>query len=385
MDKSGISGIRLGILGGGQLGRMLIQKSIDYNVKTIVLDSDIDCPCSTICDEFIAGNINDYDTVLKFGSSADVLTIEIEHVNVDALEMLQKLGKKVYPQPEVIRLVQDKGLQKMFYEKNKIPTSPFFLTESRNGLMARAPKFPFVQKLRKSGYDGRGVVKISSEHDMSKSFDAPSVVEEMIDVKKEISVLVARNTLGETSVFPVVELVFNQDVNLVESLFAPADISPSLEKEACDLASRIIISLDMVGLLAVEFFITHTGILLVNEIAPRPHNSGHHTIEANLTSQYEQHVRAILGLPLGSTKKIYDAVMLNLLGEPGFEGEAVYENIETILAIESVYLHLYGKKFTRPFRKMGHITILGETLDAALTKAKEVSTYFKVTGKKIIS
>ncbi len=370
--------LKLAILGGGQLGRMLIQKAIDYDIQTYVLDKDSDCSCRSLCTQFTQGDINNYDMVLNFGRSADVITIEIEHVNVDALEKLESLGKKVYPQSSVIRTVQDKGLQKLFYEKHKIPSASFFLTESRNGIIARAPKFPFVQKLRKSGYDGKGVVIIRSAKDMDKTFDAPCVVEEMADIEKEISILVTRNIKGAVAIFPAVELVFNKEANLVDYLFSPANITEQQFQEASQIAQKIIETLNMVGLLAVEMFISKDGKITVNEIAPRPHNSGHQTIEANISSQYEQHIRAIVGMPPGSTKILSPSAMLNLLGEQGFDGEVHYEGMEEAMKMEGVSFHLYGKKITRPFRKMGHVTVLGSTLDEALKKVQQVKKLVKV-------
>lgn len=370
----------LGILGGGQLGRMLIQEAINYNVFTKVLDPASDAPCQHLASAFEVGSLQDYDTVLAFGRKVDVLTIEIEHVNVDALEQLEHEGVAVYPPPKVLRMVQDKGLQKDFYRSNQIPTSPYYLVKNLEEAKALLEKGPFMQKMRTGGYDGRGVTPLRNEQDLPSAFDAPSVLESFVDLEKEISVIVARNPQGEISTFPVVELEFNPEVNLVEFLFSPASISTEIESTALELARKLIEQLDFVGILAVEMFVTKKGEVLINEIAPRPHNSGHHSIEANYTSQYEQHLRAILSMPLGSTQIISPAVMVNLLGHPDHTGDATYSGLESILATEGVKLHLYGKKTTKPFRKMGHATILAKDLKSAKVIAREVQQKLQVVS-----
>jgi len=369
---------KLGILGGGQLGRMLIQDCINFNITTCVLDPDANAPCKNICNEFVNGSLTDFDTVYNFGKKSDVLTIEIEHVNVEALEKLEAEGLKVFPQPAVLKIIQDKGLQKQFYKKNNIPTAEFFLIKDKEELSGYSNEFPFMQKLRKGGYDGKGVTRLDSINESSKAFTEPSVLEKLIDFEKEISVIVARNEKGEVKCFPVVELDFNREANLVEYLFTPPDISKEVELNAIEIAINVAEKLKIVGILAVEMFVTKDQKVLVNEIAPRPHNSGHHTIEANITSQYEQHLRAILNLPLGSTELIIPAVMLNLLGEKGFEGNAEYENLSEVLKMEGVKIHLYGKKTTKPFRKMGHVTVLDKHIDQAKIKARLVKDLLKV-------
>ncbi|HET6245746.1 MAG: 5-(carboxyamino)imidazole ribonucleotide synthase [Bacteroidetes bacterium] len=379
MKKSFYNNFRLGVLGGGQLGRMLIQEAINFNVQVVVLDPDEHAPCRNLASDFVKGDLQDFQTVYDFGKKVDLLTIEIEHVNVDALKKLEDEGLIVYPPPKVLEIVQDKGLQKEFYKNNNIPSAAFFLIENKNQIKDFALEFPFMQKLRKGGYDGRGVTRLTHFHELENAFDEPSVLEKLIDFEKEISVIIARNKTGETKCFPITELEFNPEFNLVEYLFAPADVSSSLEKEAYKIAEKIAVALDFVGILAVEMFVTKDQKVLVNEIAPRPHNSGHHTIEANYTSQYEQHLRAIFDLPLGSTKSLSTAVMVNLLGEKGFSGDAVYQGMNEVLATEGVSIHLYGKKSTRPFRKMGHVTIL----DADLIKAKEKAKWVKETLKII--
>ncbi len=376
--KSFYGDLKLGILGGGQLGRMLIQESINFNVTTHVLDPDGDAPCKNLCNKFVHGSLTDYQTVYNFGKNVDLITIEIEKVNVDALEQLENEGITVYPQSRVIRLIQDKGLQKQFFKENNIPSSPFHLIQDRRELISRNFPVPYIQKLRKDGYDGRGVHPVKSAADLEKAFDAPSLVEEWVDFEKELAVIVSRNENGEVKTFPCVEMEFNPEANLVEFLISPSTLSDDILEKADQLAIKIAEDLKIVGILAVELFLTKSGELLVNELAPRPHNSGHQSIEGNYTSQYEQHLRAIFNLPLGDTRSIGNAVMINLLGEKGFEGLAEYEGLHEILKIEGVYVHLYGKKLTKPFRKMGHITILDDDRQKAIEKAKLVQRTIKV-------
>jgi 5-(carboxyamino)imidazole ribonucleotide synthase len=367
---------KLGILGGGQLGRMLIQSGIDFNFNFSILDPDENAPCRTLA-PFTQGKLTDYDTVMKFGAACDILTIEIENVNTQALKDLVKQGKKVYPQPEVIELIQDKRVQKTFYQKNNIPTANFILTENAADVLKNV-KLPKVNKLGKEGYDGRGVQILRTEADLQKAFDKPGLLEELVDFEKEISVIVARNEKGETKAFPPVEMVFHPEHNLVEYLFAPAQISKVITDQADTIAKTIIEKLGMVGLLAVEMFVTKSGEVLVNEIAPRPHNSGHQTIEANITSQYEQHLRAITGLPLGDTELLLPSAMVNLLGEDGFSGPARYQGLEEVMNVKGVHVHLYGKAQTKPFRKMGHVTIVDQSIDNVKQKANFVKQTLKV-------
>lgn len=376
--KTSITQTRLGILGGGQLGRMLIQEAINLNLSVSILDPDENAPCKNICDYFETGALSDYDTVYNFGKNLDLLTIEIEKVNIEALEALEKEGVIVYPQSRIIRLIQDKGLQKQFFKENDIPTSEFQLIANKEQLISEEIAFPYIQKLRKDGYDGKGVVKIADTSDYEKAFDEPSIVEKWVDFEKEISVIVARNEKGHIKTFPLVEMDFNSEANLVEFLISPSNYPFEIQQKADEIAKNIAESLSIVGLLAVEMFLTKDGEILVNELAPRPHNSGHQTIEGNVTSQFQQHLRAILNLPLGNTDAVSNSVMINLLGEKGYEGPAVYKGLKEVLKKDGVYVHLYGKKFTKPFRKMGHVTVVDNNREAAIEKAKFVKETLKV-------
>lgn len=377
MTESFQQDFKLGILGGGQLGRMLIQSGIDFNIPFAVLDPDPAAPCAGLA-EFQCGKLTDYDTVISFGSTCDIITIEIENVNTEALKALKARGKRVFPQPEVIELIQDKRLQKTFYKDNGIPTAEFFLTGNAAEVKNYRSFLPFVNKLGREGYDGRGVQIIRSEKELDKAFDKPGLVEKLVDFEKEISVIVARNERGDVNTFPVVEMVFHPVHNLVEYLFSPAALSAPIAAEAERIATKIIRDLNMIGLLAVEMFVTRGGEVLVNEIAPRPHNSGHQTIEANLTSQYQQHLRSILNLPLGDTRTLMPSAMVNLLGEPDFAGPARYAGFEEVIRTPGVFVHLYGKKITKPFRKMGHVTILEEDIRILKEKVSFVKQKLKV-------
>ncbi len=373
---------RLGMVGGGQLGRMFIQEAINFDVHVHVLDPDANAPCKHISHSFTQGSLNDYDTLYNFGLDKDVLTVEIENVNIEALEALEKLGKKVFPQPRVLRIIKDKGIQKEFYKEHNIPTAPFQLTENLEDVKQLTSQLPFVQKMRTGGYDGKGVQVLRTETDFENAFETPSVIEEMIPFEKEISIIVARNENGEMAVYPAVECEFSEEANLVEFLFAPANISSEIENKAIKLAKSVIEKLEMVGILAVELFLTKDGSLLVNEIAPRPHNSGHHTIECNVTSQFEQHMRSVLNLPLGSTEILQAGAMINLLGEKGYEGDVYYEGLEKFLGKPGVHPHIYGKAQTKSFRKMGHITIAGKDLEKVKRLALEVKNGIRVLSKQ---
>lgn len=373
---------RLGILGGGQLGRMLIQECINLNVSTHVMDPDSNAPCRHLCDRFTHADLMSDEDVYRFGKECSLLTVEIEHVNTHALERLESEGVPVFPQPQLLRLVQDKGLQKQFFVNHGIPTAPFALVNNREELASMTAHLPAMLKLRKGGYDGKGVMKVRNSDEVANAFDEPCVVEQLVDFRCEISVIVARNIHGEISHFPVVDMEFNPSVNLVEFLCSPARVPDEIAERAVTIARQVIEKMGLVGLLAVEMFVTTHGEVLVNEIAPRPHNSGHQTIEGNVTSQYAQHLRSILGLPLGDTSCVRPAVMINLLGEPGHTGEAQYLGIDRVLNMPGVYVHLYGKKTTKPFRKMGHVTVTADNLEEAIALARQVQGTLKVVTRQ---
>ena len=369
---------QLGVLGGGQLGRMLIQETINYDVQVHCLDPDPEAPCKDIAHSLTVGSLNDFDTVYQFGQNKDVITVEIENVSIEALEKLEEEGKKVFPQPAVLKIIRDKGLQKQFYADHNIPTPAFYLVKNKEEINNYIAELPFMQKMRTGGYDGKGVTPLRNQKDLENAFEVPSVLEKFVDFEKELSVIVARNENGATKVYPTVECEFSPEANLVEFLFSPADVTPAIEKAAEELAISIIDKLGMVGILAVELFLTKDGQLLVNEIAPRPHNSGHHTIECNVTSQFEQHMRSVLNLPLGDTRIIQPGVMINLLGEKGYQGSVFYQGLENAIAIPGVKPHIYGKAETKSFRKMGHITIVAPTLEEAKTNGRKVKELVKV-------
>lgn len=367
---------KLGILGGGQLGKMLLPECMKLDIPTHVLDPDPHCSCAAwVGGRFQCGDFRDFETVYWFGKQVDVLTIEIEQVNVNALQKLADEGVEVHPAPAALRTIQDKGLQKLFYEKHGIATMPFRLFENTAQIWEAVENaeisLPFVQKSREMGYDGKGVLVVRTGEDLHKLLEGPSLVEQMADIDKELSVIVAQDA-HSVRAFPAVEMVFHPTANLVEFLQCPASISPELEREAEALAIKTLKAFDMHGVLAVEMFLDKQGKLWVNEVAPRPHNSGHHTIETSYVSQYEQHLRSIMGLPLGDPSAKCAGVMLNVLGSPGHSGTAVYEGIEECFAIDGTSLHLYGKLETRPFRKMGHITIAAPTVEAAIEKSRKV-------------
>ncbi|MDO7613986.1 MAG: 5-(carboxyamino)imidazole ribonucleotide synthase [Crocinitomicaceae bacterium] len=368
---------KIGVLGGGQLGRMLIQEAINLNLHIHIMDPDQNAPCASIAQTFTCAAITDFDAVMEFGKDKNLITVEIENVNIEALEMLEKSGVQVYPQPHVLKIIKDKGTQKQFYKKNGIPTSPFVIFDSAEELMNASIKLPAVQKLRTGGYDGKGVQILK---DAKSSFDAPHLIENLIDFEKEISIIVARNDKGQISTFPSVECEFNPEAHLVEFLFSPAEISQEIENKAKEIAADLIEKIDMVGILAVEMFLTKSGDILVNEIAPRPHNSGHHTIECCETSQFAQHLRAILSLPLGSTALIQPGAMINLLGEKGHMGTAIYGGLSDLLDHDNVFPHLYGKEQTKPFRKMGHVTITGKTLKEVKETAEKIKDIIQITA-----
>ena len=381
MDSSDNRLPKIGILGAGQLGRMLIQAGINYNLELHSLDPDSHAPAAGISSSFKKGSFDDYDVVLDFGKDKDLITVEIEHVNTAALKKLEQDGKMVFPQPDILETIQDKGLQKEFFSTNGFPTSPYMLIEKATDLNELADDwFPCFQKSRKSGYDGKGVKYIASRKEIHEAFDVPSVIEKAVRIKKEVSVLVASNGHGQISTFPVVDMLFHPTANLVEFLSSPSEVEESLQEEATKLAKEIALKIGIRGLLAVELFIDQDNHILVNELAPRPHNSGHHTIEGNRVSQFDQHLRAILGWPLGDTTALMPSVMVNILGEPGYDGVAIYKGLEEIVALPGVYVHLYGKQNTKPFRKMGHVTITNASREEAIKIARKVQSTLKVVS-----
>lgn len=370
--------LKIGVLGGGQLGKMLYQPALDLDLNIHFMDPAADAPCSKISPQFRVGDIGDYEAVHAFGQNVDVITIEIEKVNTEALKALEAEGKRVYPQPNIIELIQDKRKQKAFYKEKGIPTSDFILTDSKEEVKAKATEFPVVNKVGKGGYDGRGVQVLRSADDLDKAFEEPSLLESFVPFQKELAVIVARNPSGEIKAFPPVEMVFHPEHNLVEYLLAPAMVPHAIADKATKVAHDVIEALDMVGLLAVEMFLTKEGEILVNEVAPRPHNSGHQSIESNFTSQYEQCLRAILDLPLGDTRTMMTSAMINVLGEDGFTGPAYYQGLEELMQIPGAHLHLYGKSDTKPFRKMGHITLTNPYMPDLLQNIEKIKNSLKV-------
>ena len=370
--------IKIGVLGGGQLGRMMIQSATDFNLEVHVIDPDLNAPCRHIATSFTSGNLTDFDSVYAFGQDKDLLTIEIENVNTQALLKLADEGKTVFPQPGVIALIQNKLHQKQFYRNHDIPTADFIEVSNQQDVAGHTDFLPFVNKLSRGGYDGRGVQIIRNEAELPKAFDAHGFLESLVDFEKELAVIVARNENGDIRTFPSVEMAFHPEKNLVEYLFSPADVSTEVEQKAQALARDLIYKLDMVGLLAIEMFLTKDGRLLVNEIAPRTHNSGHQTIEGNVTSQFEQHIRSVLNWPLGDTSTVIPSAMVNILGEEGFSGAAKYEGMDQVLDTNGVHVHLYGKKLTKPFRKMGHITITDTDTAQLKEKVNFVKSQLKI-------
>ncbi|MGA9327267.1 MAG: 5-(carboxyamino)imidazole ribonucleotide synthase [Salegentibacter sp.] len=379
------SDFKLGILGGGQLGKMLLYETRKFDIQTHVLDPSAEAPCRISCDYFEQGDLMDFDTVYNFGKQVDVLTFEIEGVNVEALKKLAQEGVKVYPSAHTLDNIQNKAIQKKFYLENDIPTAAFRIFEDRAELLEAIHEknisFPFVWKSATGGYDGKGVAVIKSEADLEQISDGECITEDLIPFKNELAVIVARNPSGELRTYPVVEMEFHPTANQVEYVICPARIAPDVADKARKTAKKVSEAFQHVGLLAVEMFQTRDDEILVNEVAPRPHNSGHYSIEASFTNQFEQHLRAILNLPLGNTDSKVGGIMVNLVGAEGHEGEVVYENIEEILKLEGVTPHIYGKKITRPFRKMGHVTIVNKDLGEARKIAEKVKNSIKVISK----
>lgn len=375
------SNFKLGILGGGQLGKMLLAETHKFDIYTCVLDAAKDAPCAAICDAFFVGDLMDFDAVYNFGKKVDLLTIEIEHVNIDALFKLEQEGLKIYPQPKVLHTIQHKGKQKDFYVANNIPTARHKRFNSVEALKQNLPQFPFVWKSAQFGYDGMGVKIIKSKIDLNQISNEECIIEEIIPYTNELAVIVARNSSGEMCTYPVVEMEFHPEANQVEYVICPARISEDIAQKAQEIALKTSQAFEHVGLLAVELFLTENKEILVNEVAPRTHNSGHYSIEASYTNQFEQHLRSILNLPLGNTDSKVAGIMVNLVGEEGYSGNVVYENIEQILEIKGVTPHIYGKKQTRPFRKMGHVTIVSDSIITAREIAEKVKKTIRVISK----
>ncbi len=372
------SSFKLGILGGGQLGKMMTVHTRKMDIHTLILDPSEKAPARLSCNTFFQGDLLDYDTVYEFGKKVDVLTIEIENVNVPALEQLEREGVKVYPKPKSLNIIRNKVRQKTFYEQNELPTAPFQKFTDKDELVNNSPALPFVWKSAEFGYDGKGVQVVRNEQDIAQIPDGPCLAEELIDFEKEIAVIVARNNQGEVKTYPLVAMDFHPTANLVEYVVSPAPLENAIHQKAEQLALEVAEKMDIVGLLAVEMFLTKSGDILINEVAPRPHNSGHQTIESNYTDQFEQHIRAILDLPLGSSASKCCGIMINLIGETNHTGPVVYQGLKEALGIEGVYAHIYGKAETRPFRKMGHMTIVDADLEKAYKKAKQIKSMIKV-------
>jgi 5-(carboxyamino)imidazole ribonucleotide synthase len=379
------SDFKLGILGGGQLGKMMLYETRKFDIHTKVLETSNEAPCKIACDEFILGSLMDFDTVYNFGKLVNVLTIEIENINLDALEQLEDEGVKVYPQSKALRIIQNKARQKHFYTDNGIPTAEFarfaYASEIEDSIDNGGLAFPFVWKAAQFGYDGQGVKVVRTMADVRGLPPGECIAEKMIPFKNELAVIVVRNPSGQVVTYPVVEMEFHPEANQVEYVICPARIDDAVAKKAQKIALQVSEKIDHIGILAVEMFQTKDDQILVNEVAPRPHNSGHYSIEASYTNQFEQHIRAILDLPLGNTASKVAAIMVNLVGADGHTGEVVYENIEKIMAMDGVTPHIYGKKQTRPFRKMGHVTIVNEDIDAARRIAQQVKETIKVISK----
>jgi len=379
------SNFKLGILGGGQLGKMMLYSTRKFDITTHVMDSSDEAPCKIACNQFTLGDLMDFDAVYNFGKQVDLVTFEIENVNVDALEKLEKEGIKVYPSSKNLRVIQNKATQKLFYRDNDIPTSEFdrfaYLSEIEDAVLNGGLEFPFVWKAAQFGYDGNGVKMVRQLSDLEGLPKGECIAEDLVPFKNELAVIVARNPNGDVKTYPVVEMEFHPEANQVEYVICPARIDQAIAKKAEAVALKVSEAFKHVGLLAVELFQTENDEIFVNEVAPRPHNSGHQTIEASYTSQFEQHIRAILNLPLGKTESTVGGIMVNLVGAEGHTGDVVYENIEAIMKLDGVTPHIYGKKQTRPFRKMGHMTIVNEDLSEARRIAEEVKKTINVISK----
>ena len=363
---------KIGILGGGQLGRMLLQAAANYPVETYVLESHADCPAGHLCTHFITGNINDFDSVYNFGKGLDVITIEIEHVNISALEKLEAEGVTIIPKPSVLKIIKNKILQKQYYSNNQIPTAAYEVVHNRTDIQQHEYMLPAVNKLAEGGYDGKGVQVIRTGQDISKAFIGDGILEKMVEIKKEIAVIVAVNTKGETALYPPVEMIFDKDLNLLDYQLCPAELNEKVLWKTEAIALTVARNFHSPGLFAVEMFIDKNDDVLVNETAPRVHNSGHHTIEAHYSSQFDMLWRIMLEYPLGNTDIILPSIMINIIGADGFSGTVKYEGLEDVLKIDNAFVHLYGKNETRPGRKMGHVTVMSKEKQELLHQSNKV-------------
>ena len=373
--------IKIGLLGGGQLGRMLLQAATNFDVTTYVLENDAQCPAAHLCHHFTLGNIQDYDAVYNFGKNLDALTIEIEAVNVDALEQLEKEGVKVYPTPSAIRTIKNKVLQKQFYKENEIPTAPFFITQKASELLAHIDFLPAVHKMGEGGYDGKGVQIINTEKEIELAFNVPSVLEKKVKIATEIALIVGMNAKGETIIYPPAEMVFDTVYNLLDYQLSPAKLQEKQLWKSQAIARKVVKGLNSPGLFAIELFIDAQGEIWVNETAPRVHNSGHHTIEANYSSQYDMLLRILLDYPMGNTDAILPSAIVNIIGAEGFTGPVYYEGLEEVLKMDNVFVHIYGKKQTKPGRKMGHVTIISKDYQDLTHKANKIKHTLKAISQ----
>lgn len=364
--------LRIGILGGGQLGRMLLQSAANYPVETFVLENDAECPAAHLCHHFTKGDIRNFDDVYTFGKKLDAITIEIENVNIEALEKLEAEGLKIYPRPSVLKTIKNKILQKEYYKTHDIPSPEFIITQNLEELKAKPDFLPAVHKIGEGGYDGKGVLVLKTQDDLAKGFDAPSVLEKMVVIHKEVAQMVAINEKGETALYPPVEMVFDKDLNLLDYQICPAEIDEKTLWKIEAIALSVVRNFKSPGIFAIELFIDKKGDVYVNETAPRVHNSGHHTIEAHYSSQFDMLWRLMLNYPLGNTDAILPSIMVNIIGAEGFSGEVKYEGLEETLKIENAFVHLYGKKQTKPGRKMGHVTILSKEKQDLLHQSNKV-------------
>jgi 5-(carboxyamino)imidazole ribonucleotide synthase len=371
---------KVGILGGGQLGRMLLQAAANYPVETWVMENDEECSAAHLCHHFIKGDIRNFDDVYNFGKSLDAITIEIESVNEDALEKLEQEGVKVYPKPAALRTIKNKILQKEFYKQQQIPTAGFIITQNLSELKNNTAFLPAVHKIGTGGYDGRGVQILKTPQDMEHGFDAPAVLEKMVSVHREIALIIAVNDKGETALYPPVDMVFDPRLNLLDHQISPAQLTEKIVWKIEAISLTVVKGLKSPGIFAVELFVDKTGEVFVNETAPRVHNSGHHTIEANYSSQFDMLWRVMLGYPLGNTDHILPAAIVNLVGAEGYEGKARYEGLDEVLQMDNVFVHIYGKKHTKPGRKMGHVTIVSNDRQDLTYKANRIKNVLKIVS-----